>query len=214
MTFIIDGTAGATFPDSSVQASAAIAGIKSQTFTANGTFTIPTGITALKATIVGGGAGGTGGGGGSFGGNGGDSSVASGTQTITTVTAGGGNGSGSGGTCTNGTINITGGLGSNYISHSYPGAGGSSAGWGIGGLVAVNSSGVNGVIGSGYGAGGGGGTWGGNPRGGGGGATNIVYFTGLTPGNTLSVTVGSGGTGSSSTSNGANGTQGIVIFEW
>jgi hypothetical protein len=137
-----------------------------QIFTGNGTFTIPTGITALKVTVVGGGGGGnsswglntsppaqgTGGGSGataisyltgltpggtlavtigaggtspnSYGGlgaagTGGSSTVASGTQSISTITGGGGAGGGilinneggnggAGGTASGGTINISG----------------------------------------------------------------------------------------------------------
>ena len=152
-------------------------GVRSQVFTSNGTFTIPTGITALKITAVGGGGGGnsswglntdppangTGGGSGataisyltgltpgntlavtvgaggtspnSYGGlgaagTGGSSTVASGTQSISTITAGGGGGGGilvnnqgglggAGGTASGGTVNIPGSRGGfaiRYIS--------------------------------------------------------------------------------------------------
>lgn len=51
-----------TFNDGTTQTTAASAssyvGIKSQVFTSNGTFTIPSGITALKVTLIGGGGGG------------------------------------------------------------------------------------------------------------------------------------------------------------
>jgi hypothetical protein len=108
-------------------------GERGQVFTSSGTFTIPTGVTALKITVVGGGGGGGGsgdagwtsiggtgsgvaisyltgltpaatlavtiGGGGTAGaagrtngGTGGNSTVASGTQTISTITGGGGGG--------------------------------------------------------------------------------------------------------------------------
>jgi hypothetical protein len=129
-------------------------GILGQAFTSNGTFTIPTGITALKVTVIGAGGGGgrSGNGGGSSGGGGGSaiafltgltpaatlavtigsggaannannnqastggsSTVASGTQSITTITGAGGTGGygdaydgGVGGTATNGTLNIKG----------------------------------------------------------------------------------------------------------
>ena len=113
------GNGSVTFGDSTVQ-NAAWLGQRASLHTGNGTFTIPTGVTAIKVTIVGGGgsggsistgyaAGGCGGGGGgataikfltgltpgltisvTVGGAGGASSIASGTQTITTVTAGGG----------------------------------------------------------------------------------------------------------------------------
>lgn len=145
------------FNDNSTQGTA-WTGFRAQAFTGNGTFTIPTGVTAIKVTVVGGGGGGAGGndfgcagvvpgsGGsgagtaivyvsgltagntisvtvgaagtagvvGGNGGTGGNSSIASGTQTITTVTAsGGGRGihnnqpDGPGGT-TNATLGITG----------------------------------------------------------------------------------------------------------
>jgi hypothetical protein len=149
------------FNDGSTQSTAATSGasgFRAQAFTGNGTFTIPTGVTAIKVTVVGGGGGGgggydlgcagavpasggsgagtaivylsgltpgntiavtvggagTGGAPGANGGTGGNSSIASGTQTITTVTAsGGGRGiynnqpDGPGGT-TNATLGITG----------------------------------------------------------------------------------------------------------
>lgn len=110
-----------TFNDSTNQGSAWV-GARNQIFTGNGTFTIPTGVTAIKATIIGAGGGansgvdqegsGNGGGGGGTAvkflsgltsgatltvtvgggstGTGGASSLASGNQSITTVTANGG----------------------------------------------------------------------------------------------------------------------------
>ena len=130
------GTAGVTFPDATVQGTSFWAGIKAQLFNTVGsgyTFTIPTGVTAIKVTLAGGGGGGGAGlsgacpyngGTGGFGGNavqyftgltagntltitvgaagvgvassngtsGGATSVASGTQTITTVSCTGGGG--------------------------------------------------------------------------------------------------------------------------
>jgi hypothetical protein len=134
--------------------------LKFQQFTANGTFTIPVGVTAVKVIVVGGGGAGgggngvnAGGGGGGAGGlaikwlsgltpqntivvtvgnggtgnvnatgnTGGASSIASGTQVITTVTSNGGlggvggnagaNSGGAGGTATNGDINFNGNAG-------------------------------------------------------------------------------------------------------
>ena len=189
-------------------------GVSGQVFTSSGTFTIPTGVTALKVTVVGGGGGGGGSGyspGG--GGTGGTSSVASGTQSITTISATGGGGgaadptntSGNGGLGSNGTINIGG----------NPGEGGGAtlnAGGGTilggGGKAYVTSAGRP------YGGGGSGNAGGGG--GGGGGGAAISYLTGLTPGNTLSVTVGGGGSaGSSGNGNpGGAGAAGVVIFEW
>jgi hypothetical protein len=122
--------------------SSAIGGAKGQGFTSSGTFTIPAGISAIKVTVVGGGGGGQGntsggapgGGGGGAAisfltgltpgntlavtigagstGTGGTSSVASGTQSISTISATGGaaavTSGGAGGTGSGGTINISG----------------------------------------------------------------------------------------------------------
>lgn len=56
---------GITFPDSTTQTTAASAssyvGGKGQVFTTSGTFTVPTGVSAVKVTVVGGGGGGGGG---------------------------------------------------------------------------------------------------------------------------------------------------------
>ena len=132
-------------------------GLRSQTFTSSGTFTIPSGVTAIKMTIVGGGGNGgtgssggfgagTGGGGGgtaikyltgltpgntltvTVGAATGTSSVASGTQSITTVSAtGGASGAislgvnvagGAGGMGSNGDINIGGNPGGSVFSVS------------------------------------------------------------------------------------------------
>lgn len=176
-------------------------------FTANGTFTIPTGKTVVKVTVIGGGANGgnatassgqgTSAGGGGAGGTlikyltgltpgntltvtrgaaGATSSVASGTQTITTLTCTGGstgsgspgsNAGGAGGTATNGDINITGqagGLGSMIIDqssgcaqfYSITGVGGSTMyGGGAPSILSVNTT-LTGNAATGYGAGGGG----------------------------------------------------------
>ena len=170
------------------------------------TFTIPSGITKLKVTVVGGG-----GGAGyvvpcvsSYSGvAGGTSSVASGTQTISTVSATGG----AGGSL----LFVTGGLGSGGDINAR-GGGGPSAGSGGGYsslsfAVPLNSSGTqNGILGAG-------GAWNGSggSSGGGGGGTATKWLSGLTPGNTLSVTIGAGGT---SGGGGGTGGAGVVIFEY
>jgi len=173
--------------------SVALPRVLGQAFTSSGTFTIPSGVTAIKITVVGGGgAGGSGsttssiatGGGGGGGtaisyltsltpgntlavtiggggsgastgnaGSGGTSSVASGTQTITTVQAtGGGTGPGSGGAGSGGIINIGGGGGGVGVV-TFGGSGGSST---LGG-GAVGSTTGTGNAGRLYGGGGGGG---------------------------------------------------------
>ena len=188
MAITVSGTQ-ITFNDATVQTTAFVAGggftgARGQVFTSSGTFTIPTGVTAIKATIVGGGgngasvsstgnvqASGGGGGGGvaykwltgltsgntisvTVGGATGASSIASGTQSITTVTANGGSSSstpspnssssgGAGGTTTNADIGITGGQGGSgsaatnssdqdlIVSGSGGGAGGSRGANGV-----------------------------------------------------------------------------------
>lgn len=196
-------------------------GFRGQAFTSNGTFTIPTGITAVKVTVVGGGGsggaghfncfcgsaivygGGGGGGGGTaisfftgltpgntisvtVGGAGGNSSVSSGTQSITTATGNAGSAgsaansnfagnSGAGGSASGGTINITGGGGGSGDKDRTGGLGGNSFLGGTSREVYTQANGQAGVAGSLYGGGGGGGA-------------------------------GTGG--------GASGAQGIVIFEW
>lgn len=193
-----------------------------QIFTSSGTFTIPTGVTSVKVTVLGGGGAGGGGvnagafgaGGGAGGcaiayltgltpgntltvtvgaggtgtattGNpGGNSSISSGTQTISTVSGNGGGGGvssaglangGTGGTASGGDLNFPG----NYGSPTWnPGQGDGSPGGGsiFGGLI---------------------------------GAAGAVPFNAVGFGN------GGGGAGNSgSTNNGGNGSQGIVIFEW
>lgn len=206
-----------TFNDGTTQTTAASAssyvGGRGQVFTGNGTFTIPTGITALKVTVVGGGGRGganttytpsgcgaytqynSGGGGGSGGcaisyltgltpGNtlavtigaggtstsGGNSTVASGTQSITTITGGGGGvggtgatgstgagAGGAGGTATSGTINIPGGNGmpGQVSSQIFYGSAAATPG-GNGGNSLLGAGGLDSANGSVYGGGGGG----------------------------------------------------------
>jgi hypothetical protein len=193
-----------------------------QIFTTSGTFTIPTGVKAVKVTVLGGGGAGGGsssgsnnGGGGAAGGcgikwlsgltpgntltvtvgsggtgvsnatgnSGGSSSVASGTQTITTITTNGGTGGFGGGVTsagafetaagTGGDINMGGsGGGFSTTAGPYGGAGGNSM-FGVGG---GNSNGA-GRAAIGFGAGG-------------------------------------SGSNSSLTGAGGAGAPGIVIFEW
>ena len=211
-----------------------LAGVSGQVFTANGTFTIPAGITALKVTVLGaGGGGGSNGPGGvasspGAGGAGGmaisyltgltpgntlavtigsagipvssgsatdgtASTVASGTQTISTITGGGGTGGiwtntagygdpgGAGGTASGGTLNIQGnpgGVGGNSGSgNNYTSAGGSS--WFGSGGAARKGPITPAPSATGYGAGGGG--------------TTSLSSAGYL---------------------GGYGTNGLVIFEW
>jgi hypothetical protein len=172
-------------------------GTQGQVFTSSGTFTIPTGVTAVKVTVVGGGGaannnGSSGGGGGAAikyltgltpggtltvtrGAAGGTSSVASGTQSISTISATGGGvltaGVGSGGD-----LNISGQGGSGASNSSLQGgvAGGSSI---LGGGGRAVSSGA-GAAGGNYGGGGAAGAYAGcsSYQTGGAGAAGVVVF--------------------------------------
>jgi hypothetical protein len=157
-------------------------GLQGQLFTSSGTFTIPTGISAIKVTVVGGGGGGGNAPSGGYrGGNGGASTITSGTQTISTVTGGGGQGGVSGSSPTassGGTLNFT--------TQQY-----SATGYGIGGSSDYSSGSASGQA--------------------------IKFLTGLTPGNTISVTVGSGGSGGAAYNcypACGSGTAGLILFEW
>lgn len=215
VTSIVAGTgitvSGAT---GAVTVNAAAGGIAAQTFTSSGTFTIPSGVTAIKMTIVGGGgaggsgaagpAGGGGGGGAAIkfltgltpgntltvtvGAAGGTSSVASGTQSITTVSATGGAAGGPGST---GGASAAGGIGSSGDMNIGGGAGGVGISFyinaclggdmsGVGGSSILGGGGTNawlnaGAVGAGraYGGGGGGGRNGGA---GGAGAAGVVLI--------------------------------------
>lgn len=225
-----------TFNDSTTQTTAftgPTTGGRGQVFTSSGTFTIPTGVTALKITVVGGGGGGGGwSGGGNNGagaGGGGASAVSyltgltSGSTLAVTIggsgTAGNGNNlvtGGTGGTSsvasgtqTISTISCTGGTGAytNNTNFSYGGNGGTATGG------TLNISGGNGgsyatiTVGCITYAN----IW---PTSG-----SSLLGMGSTP-TSMSAGIagkgyGSGGTGcSSSGSSGGAGAAGIVIFEW
>jgi hypothetical protein len=186
-------------------ATAAPAGVFGQAFTSSGTFTIPTGVTALKVTLVSGGGGSGGGGGygsgfpaGGAGGNGGTSSFGG----YMSATGGGGGGGGGpysnpyyGGDGANGTNG--GGTTSNVFQSQY------SPAYGKG----LNGTSV------------GGGNGGGSSGSGGAGYIEIGYVTGLTPGGTVTVTVGSAGSAGLAANgytpgNGIAGSAGFVLVEW
>jgi hypothetical protein len=239
VTSIVAGTgisiSGGTGAVTVTNTASSLPGSQGQAFTSNGTFTIPSGITALKITVVGGGGGGNGGWGlsqdpdigggggggggtaisyltgltpggtlavtigaggaakGSYGGSGagnagGNSTVASGTQSITTITGGGGAGAlqtssprpgrgGAGGTATSGTINIPGGCGGDGSawsnSVSIGGCGGSSL---LSGSKEPPNTSGSGGTGQVYGGGGAGGSTADDNTGGGAGAAGIVIF--------------------------------------
>jgi len=180
-TALAEGASGA--PE--IYQKATLFSARAQVFTSNGTFTIPTGVIRLKVTVIGGGGaggygafdgygfgpGGGGGGGGAaikwlsvtggtlavtVGGSGQASSVASGTQSITTISAtAGGSASagsqvpGSGGNGSNGDLNIEGSGGLPPL-----GSGGYGGGTILAGTKRGPTTGITGFVGSLYGGGG------------------------------------------------------------
>ena len=197
-------SSGIKFSDATTQTTAPliIPGVFGQVFTSSGTFTIPTGVTALKVTVIGGG-GGAGGSNTGTGGAGGSSSVSSGSQTISTISATGGLGA-------IGTTSArSGGLGSGGDINAKGGNGGQS----IGGTLLAPSSTNTQTPTAGLNGGGGDGGYGGA-----GGGSAIKYLTGLTSGDTLTVTRGAGGAGGNGGGccpfTGGAGGGGVIVFEW
>ena len=192
-------------------------GGRGHVFTSSGTFTVPTGVTSVKVRGCGGGSGG-GRGGGYYGATGGATSF--GNHCSATggswnapgaawdgdiVISGGGsaetnssaNSAASGGAC-GGASGVAGSAANNYA----PAPGGI-----LGGRSGNNSS----TPATGYGNGGGATYQAASRVSGTGGGYFEKYITGLTPGNTITVTVGKGGSG---TSSGSAGSPGICIVEW
>jgi hypothetical protein len=192
-----------------------------QTFTSSGTFTIPTGITAVKVTVVGGG--GAGGGatvGGNIGGGGGAGGLTLGYlsgltpgNTLTVTIGAGGTGvsgasgnSGSATSVSSGTQIISSFVangGSGGTSGASPAGGGTGASVGSGGIPFLGNSG--GIAFTGAGGNGGASFVGGAPAGSGAVGLNAP------------VNSGCGGSGSGpggAPTSGGNGANGIVIFEW
>lgn len=186
-------------------------------FAANTTFTVPLGVTLLRATVIGGGGGGGGSNGSYAGAGGGAGGYASGTFAVTpgstisvTVGAGGvggpaGASAGSGGTSSVGALlSASGGQGGQFQSAtSTPGgAGGSGSGGEVATLGGYGADGQNGstIIG---------GHGGQSVLGGGGRASTAgnTALNGQAPGS------GGGGTYNSS-GNGGQGAPGIVILEY
>lgn len=202
--------------------SSSYVGGRGQVFTSNGTFTIPTGVTAVKVTVVGGGGGGGGAANaqGSGGGGGGTAisfltGLTPGNTLAVTVGSGGGGGSSSNGngatggtssvasgTQTISTISATGGTGA---TGGYPGAGG-FGGAGSGGSMNFE---------------------GGGPQGGSTttGASMLSSLKTISTANGQTVSgpsYGGGGFGARAGISGCNwipyaggaGASGVVIFEW
>ena len=204
----------------------------SQTFTANGTYTVPTGYSQLMIEVwgAGGGGGGATNSGTSVGGAGAASSV-TGTG-LTTMTANGGSGAtaggsgsgggGAGGTASGGTsVNTPGTAGQAGSTVACTGGnGGSGANGGSGGS---GQTGLNGAGGAGNPPGGGGGgaaalfpknchqSYGG---GGGGGGYAKTIISSLTVGTVLTITVGTGGASGTGVYVGGAGALGQVTVSY
>jgi hypothetical protein len=184
-------------------------------FTSSGTWTVPTGVTQAKVTIVGGGGGGGGSGGNLSAGGGGSGGACigvftslSGSYTITVGSGGGGGGPGATGT-TGGTSSFgvlasaTGGTGGAYYSV------GGSGGSGTGCTVTFGGGGGGGGNAQSGTAGGAAGPGGSSIFGGGGYAHQICGGAG---GNGGANTGGGGGGGACGS--GGSGANGIVIIEY
>ncbi len=177
---------------------------RSQTFTGNGTFTVPVDITQIKVEVWSGGGGGGGAGGYCCGSNPGGAGGAS-SFGGNLVSASGGSGS---------TSFPNGGAGGN--SSAPVNVSGGQGGWG--GYSPGGCSGTGGIGGNGAGNGGHGGCAGGNGQpsggGGGGGAYGKAILT-VTPGGSYSVIVGQGG-GGGYTPEGSSGTSGgngkVIVY--
>ena len=186
---------------------AAVGGVvsRSQTFTSSGTFTVPTGVTMVWVTAVGGGGGGGGyasgfgfypGGSGTASSFGSSVLASGGTGGVVKSNAGFGGPAGGGGISLNGV--------DGQDPDSTAGGKGGASPFGPG-----PSAGSNGVY---YGTGGGGGT---SSGGGGAGAYIKDLPVTVTPGQSVSVTIGSGGSGAYVNGQlGGNGKSGIVIVSW
>jgi len=223
--------------------SSVLPGAQAQVFTASGTFTIPTGVTAIKVTVVGAGGGGAGatagnvfcaGGGGGYGVQYFTGLTPANTLTVTVGAAGtGGGGDSSGGT--GGTSSIASGT-QTITTASATGGGGGNATTGAGGTAGT-------VSGMAYGWVGGTGTatftdgtttWSGvGGAAGGSGGKGTIYGISSTDAGVVGVGpwgcggagrsatganvgkgYGSGGGGAVGASSGAAGTAGIVVVEW
>jgi len=174
----------------------AAVGVLGQVFTANGTFTVPAGVTAVKVSIC---SGGGGGGGGAFsgatsGGSGGSSSFGS---YVVIGTSGGGAGSSNQSAGTHSGANGTSGSitgGTSYVLPSITGRGGNGVGGQNTTLICCGTTPCTNIGGVG------------------GSSSTVGYVTGLTPGGSVTVTVGAAGTAGSP--NGTAGVAGFVLIEW
>ena len=217
--------------------SSSLPGVLGQVFTSNGTFTIPSGVTALKVTVVGGGGGGAGGssyiicctassrsGGGGAGAGAAISyltGLTPGNTISVTVGVGGSSGSGNSSAGSGGTSSVSSGTQSITTVSATGGGGGtannpsavSTGGSGSGGTINMSGTSTNGILnisgGQAYFIAGGSSIFGGNGK-----AATSYGNSGGAGG-----APGAGGGGGTSpnapgSASGGAGALGIVIFEW
>lgn len=216
MAITVSGTA-ITFNDATTQTTAAgtsIPGVLGQVFTSSGTFTIPTGVTAIKVTVVGAGGGGSNGdpcyGGANAGGG------ATGIQFFTgltpantlTVTVGTGGTNGTNGN-TGGTSSVASGTQSITTVQSTGGTGGQSYGpftvAGAGGTATGGALNIKGGAGAaGYGSGAGGSSL----------FSPTMSYIANSAGRAGIAYGGGGNGGNSSSGAGGTGGAGMVLIEW
>ena len=179
-------------------------GGRGQVFMSSGTFTVPAGVTSVKVRGCGGG-----------GGSGKNPSGGGTTSFGTYCSATGGSGLNTPGTASGGDINLTGGSGG-WATNSAgyggavgggPGGSYSSAGTSSAPVGLLGGAGLSPPTGYGNGAGGRYTNYSGSASGG----YFEKYITGLTPGSSIWVTIGQGGTVGA---DGYAGAPGICIVEW
>lgn len=185
------------------------------TYTTNGTFTPPAGVTKVRVSMTGGG----GGGGGYYYGNTGIGGNGGNTSFGTYMTAIGGTGGGASDNGIGGGRDINGGIptflwnisGQPGQLNGGPGQGGLGYGGGGGGLYRRTTNGPNGGNG---GSQGGSGTYSGNCTGGGSGAWMIGKVIELNSDGTIPIIIGTGGMWWNNTVRSGQGAQGIAFVEW
>lgn len=183
-------------------------GMKYQIFTASGTFTVPSGVTNVKVTLIGGGGGGGGSDNVNYGGGGGGGgvyyrqsvNVTPGSNISVTI----GSGGSGGGNNQNGSSGGTSSFGS-YLSST----------GGAGGKCNNGSAGAAGSPSTSYFTQAGGTSWSTMGHGGAGGSTVLGIGGKGTAGNAQTgVGFGAGGAGAKYGSYGGNGSPGVCIVEW
>lgn len=190
--------------------------LKSKTYTTNGTFTVPAGVTEVY--ITGGGAGGGGGGAGNAGGNSGGAGGVSSFGNLLTLNGGSGGYAlvGGGNTLSTPSGGPGGSWGANAWNSSHPPHGGNggwfSGGYGTGGGASTHIRAGDGAYCSGGGAAG--------ANGGGAGDFVIKKEVTVTPNTSHIISVGIGGKGGvgnntgGAQNTGGNGGNGLLIIEW